>query len=31
MADVPPEEFARLPGDGARQVDQYVCGLPKTD
>ena len=31
MADVPPEEFARLPRDGARQVDHYVYGLPKRD
>jgi len=31
MADVPPEEFARLPKDGARQVDHYVYGLPKRD
>ena len=29
MADVPPEEFARLPRDGARQVDHYVYGLPR--
>jgi plasmid stability protein len=31
MADVPPEEFAKLPRDGARQVDHYVYGLPKRD
>ena len=31
MADVPAEEFARLPKDGARQVDHYVYGLPKRD
>jgi hypothetical protein len=31
MADVPPEEFAKLPKDGARQVDHYVYGLPKRD
>jgi hypothetical protein len=31
MADVPPEEFAKLPKDGARQVDHYVYGFPKRD
>ena len=31
MADVPREEFAKLPKDGARQVDHYVYGLPKRD
>lgn len=31
MADVPPEEYAKLPKDGARQVDHYVYGLPKRD
>jgi plasmid stability protein len=31
MADVPPEEFAKLPKDGARQVDHYVYGLPNRD
>ncbi len=31
MADVPPEEFAKLPRDGARQVDHYIYGLPKRD
>lgn len=31
MADVSPEEFAKLPKDGARQVDHYVYGLPKRD
>ena len=31
MADVPVEEFAKLPSDGARQVDHYVYGLPKRD
>jgi hypothetical protein len=31
MADVPAEEFAKLPKDGARQVDHYVYGLPKRD
>lgn len=31
MEDVPAEEFAKLPKDGARQVDHYVYGLPKRD
>jgi hypothetical protein len=31
MKDVPAEEFAKLPTDGASQVDHYVCGLPKRD
>jgi len=31
MADVPLEEFAKLPRDGARQVDHYIYGLPKRD
>lgn len=31
MADVPPEELAKLPKDGARQVDHYVYGLQKRD
>lgn len=31
MADVPAEEFAKLPKDGARQVDHYVYCLPKRD
>jgi hypothetical protein len=31
MADVPPEEFGKLPRDGARQVDHYIYGLPKRD
>jgi plasmid stability protein len=31
MSDVPAEEFAKLPKDGARQVDHYVYGLPKRD
>ena len=26
---VPPEEFAKLPTDGARQLDHYIYGLPK--
>lgn len=29
MKDVPPEDFAALPGDGASQVDHYIYGLPK--
>jgi plasmid stability protein len=31
MADVPLEEFAKLPRDGARHVDHYIYGLPKRD
>jgi hypothetical protein len=31
MKDVPAEEFAKLPKDGASQVDHYVYGLPKRD
>jgi hypothetical protein len=31
MADVPPEAYAELPEDGARQVDHYIYGLPKRD
>ncbi len=31
MKDVPPEEFARLPRDGASQVDHYLYGHPKRD
>ncbi len=31
MADVSAEELAKLPKDGARQVDHYVYGLPKRD
>jgi Arc/MetJ-type ribon-helix-helix transcriptional regulator len=26
---VPPEEFAKLPTDGARQLDHYLYGSPK--
>jgi hypothetical protein len=26
---VPPEEFAKLPTDGARQLDHYIYGSPK--
>ena len=29
MKDVPPEEMAALPKDGASQIDHYVYGLPK--
>jgi hypothetical protein len=29
LKDVPPEEFARLPKDGASQVDHYLYGHPK--
>ncbi len=26
---VPPEEFSKLPTDGAKQLDHYLCGSPK--
>ena len=29
MADVPPEEFAKLPKDGASEHDHYLYGHPK--
>ncbi len=29
--DMPPEVRAKLPTDGASQVDHYVYGLPKRD
>jgi antitoxin component of MazEF toxin-antitoxin module len=29
VADVPPEELARLPTDGASQHDHYIYGTPK--
>ena len=29
MASVPPEDFARLPTDGASEVDHYLYGHPK--
>jgi hypothetical protein len=29
MKDVPPEEFAKLPRDGASEVDHYLHGHPK--
>lgn len=28
-ADVPPEELAKLPADGASQHDHYIYGAPK--
>jgi hypothetical protein len=31
MKDVPPEEFARLPKDGASEHDHYLYGHPKRD
>ena len=31
MKDVPPEDLAALPKDGASQVDHYVYGHPKRD
>jgi hypothetical protein len=31
MKDVPPEEFARLPKDGASERDHYLYGHPKRD
>ena len=29
MADMPPEELARLPKDGASEHDHYIYGWPK--
>jgi len=29
MKDVPPEELARLPRDGASELDHYLYGHPK--
>jgi antitoxin component of MazEF toxin-antitoxin module len=29
IADVPPEELAKLPTDGASQHDHYIYGTPK--
>jgi hypothetical protein len=29
MRDIPPEDLAALPKDGAAQIDHYVYGLPK--
>ncbi len=31
MADVPPHELAKLPKDGASQVDHYIYGMKKRD
>lgn len=31
MQDVPPEEFAKLPDDGASEHDHYLYGHPKRD
>ena len=31
MKDVPAEDLAMLPKDGASQIDHYVYGLPKRD
>lgn len=31
MKDVPPEDLAALPKDGASQADHYIYGLPKRD
>jgi hypothetical protein len=30
MKDVPPQEFAKLPKDGASEHDHYLYGHPKT-
>lgn len=29
VKDIPPEEFAKLPKDGASEVDHYLYGHPK--
>lgn len=29
LKDVPPEDFAKLPKDGASEVDHYLYGHPK--
>ena len=29
-ADAPPEELAKVPTDGAAQIDHYLYGTPKT-
>ncbi len=29
MADIPPQELARLPKDGASEHDHYIYGWPK--
>ncbi len=31
MKDVPPEDMAALPKDGASQIDHYIYGVPKRD
>jgi hypothetical protein len=31
MKDVPPEDLALLPKDGASQIDHYLYGHPKRD
>ena len=31
MKDVPPEDLAALPKDGASQIDHYIYGHPKRD
>ena len=31
MRNVPPEDLAVLPKDGASQIDHYVYGLPKRE
>ncbi len=31
MKDVPPEDLALLPRDGASQIDHYLYGHPKRD
>jgi hypothetical protein len=31
MKDVPPEDMASLPRDGASQIDHYVYGQPKRE
>jgi plasmid stability protein len=31
MKQLPPEDLAALPRDGASQIDHYVYGLPKRD
>ena len=30
MSDLPPEDLALLPADGASQIDHYVYGLPSS-
>jgi hypothetical protein len=31
MKDIPSEDMAALPRDGASQIDHYIYGLPKRD